>query len=198
MLQARSIGCDHFALAASPVAAYACGMKRQRLSRQSWIDAGLKALVTKGPGALAAEPLARDLGTTKGSFYWHFKDVPEFQKAVIQQWQSKAFADVVEALSEAGSPEERLRRFGKQVVTNRQDSAMRTWARTDKAAAKAVSQVDAERLTYLANLLSQLGIGNEDFARSCLGALIGLPEIGSKTSAFTSFEALVDLVLALK
>lgn len=173
-------------------------MKRQRLSRKSWIDAGLKALIKKGPGALAAEPLARDLGTTKGSFYWHFKDVPDFQKAVIQQWQSNAFANVVEALSEAGSPEERLRRFGRQVVTNRQDCAMRTWARTDKSAAKAVSQVDAERLTYVANLLSQLGVGNEDFARSCLGALIGLPELGSKTSAFASFEALVDLVLALK
>lgn len=173
-------------------------MKRQRLSRQSWVDAGLKALVAKGPTALAAEPLARDLGTTKGSFYWHFKDVPEFQKAVIQKWQSKAFANVVDALSEDGSPEERLRRFGKQVVTNRQDFAMRTWARSDKAAAKAVSQVDAERLTYMANLLGQLGIRNEDFARSCLGALIGLPELGSKTSALTSFEALIDLVLALK
>ena len=75
---------------------------------------------------------------------------------------------------------------------------MRTWARSDKAAAKAVSQVDAERLTYMANLLGQLGIRNEDFARSCLGALIGLPELGSKTSALTSFEALIDLVLALK
>ena len=62
-------------------------MKRIRLNRQSWIDAGLRALVAEGPTALAAEPLARQLGTTKGSFYWHFKDVPDFQKAVIRDWQ---------------------------------------------------------------------------------------------------------------
>ena len=75
---------------------------------------------------------------------------------------------------------------------------MRSWARTDKAAAKAVSQVDAERVKYVASLLGHLGITNKDFARSCLGALIGLPELGSQADALKSFEALIDLVLALK
>ena len=70
-------------------------MKRERLSRQSWIDAGLKALVAQGPTALAAEPLARALGATKGSFYWHFKDVPSLHEAVTQDWQTRAFARVV-------------------------------------------------------------------------------------------------------
>lgn len=173
-------------------------MKRQRLSRQSWVDAGLKALVIQGPTALAAEPLARELGTTKGSFYWHFKDVSDFQKAVIQKWQSEAFARVVEALSEEGNPDERLRRFGKSVIKDRHDFAVRTWARNNKMAAFAVSQVDAERLTYITSLLGQLGVTNEDFSRSCLGAVIGLPQLGTKKSAESSFEALIDLVLALK
>jgi AcrR family transcriptional regulator len=173
-------------------------MKRERLSRQSWIDAGLKALVSEGPGALAAEPLARDLGTTKGSFYWHFKDVPEFQEAVARQWQSDAFAEVVNALSEEGAADERLRRFGKRTLDNRHDSAMRAWARTDKRIARLIAQVDAERLTYMANLLRQVGITNDDFARSCLAALIGLPDIGSNSEAAKGFETLIDLVLALK
>ena len=61
-------------------------MKRQRLSPQTWIEAGLAELVAQGPKALAAEPLARKLATTKGSFYWHFKDVPDFQAAVVKHW----------------------------------------------------------------------------------------------------------------
>lgn len=173
-------------------------MKRQRLTRQSWVNAGLKALNAKGPASLAAEPLARDLGTTKGSFYWHFKDVPDFQTAVVKHWQSKAFAEVVNALADEGQPEERLRRFGKLVLSNREEAAMRAWARSDKMVAKAIRQVDAERLTYVSSLLRTLGITNDDFARSCLAALIGLPELGSKSTAQSSYEALIDLVLALK
>lgn len=173
-------------------------MKRQRLSRDSWIDAGLNALVAKGPAALAAEPLARDLNTTKGSFYWHFKDVPEFQSALLKRWLSAAFAEVVAALAEEGTAEERLRRFGKRTLNNKYDPALRAWAVTDKTVAKAVAQVDAERLTYVANLLRHIGITNDDFARSCLGALIGLPSLGSKASAGKAFETMVDLVLALK
>lgn len=173
-------------------------MKRERLSRQKWIDAGLKALVAKGPSALAAEPLARDLGTTKGSFYWHFKDVPEFQTALLKHWQTQAFAEVVNALAEEGGAEERLRRFGKRTLDAKYDPYLRAWAISDKSVAKAISQVDAERLTYVASLLRSLGITNEDFARSCLAALVGLPKIGSKAKAASAFETMIDLVLALK
>ena len=173
-------------------------MKRTRLSRQSWIDAGLSALVAKGPSALAAEPLARELQTTKGSFYWHFKDVPEFQSAVVKDWQTSAFADVVNALAEEGSAEERLRRFGKRMLAAKYDPAFRAWAQTDKTVAKAIAQVDAERLTYVSALLRHLGITNKDFARSALAALIGLPALGSKASAAKAFDTMIDLVLALK
>lgn len=173
-------------------------MKRQRLSRQSWIDAGLKSLISNGPSALAAEPLARELGTTKGSFYWHFKDVPDFQAALVKHWQSHAFANVLQALEDNGSAEQRLRRFGKDVLANQQDPAMRAWARADASVAKAVSQVDAERLKYVTALLNHIGISNDDFARSCLAALVGLPSVAKKSSANAAYDTLIDLVLALK
>ncbi|MEM6887490.1 MAG: TetR/AcrR family transcriptional regulator [Pseudomonadota bacterium] len=173
-------------------------MTRKRLSRQNWIDTGLDTLASAGPGALAAEPLARKLNTTKGSFYWHFKDVPAFHEALIKDWQGRAFASVVAALSEDGNAEHRLRRFGDLMRSDEQDSAFRAWARADASVAHAVAQVDAERLTYLENLLKQLGLSNPEFAQSCLGALIGLPQIGGKTSPDRAFETMVDLVVALK
>ena len=36
----------------------------------------IAALAETGPEALKAEPLAARLGVSKGSFYWHFRDVP--------------------------------------------------------------------------------------------------------------------------
>jgi AcrR family transcriptional regulator len=173
-------------------------MKKQRLTQQSWIDAGLKSLVSDGPTALAAEPLARDLATTKGSFYWHFKDVPAFQMAVAKDWQSRAFAAVVADLGDSGTPEVRLRRFGRTVLSDKQDPAMRAWAHTDPAIAKVVAQVDDERLTYMSNLLRQLGVKNANFAANCLGALVGMPQLPGVKSPVDAFDTLVDMVLALQ
>ena len=74
-------------LASPPCAAVWFHMTKSRLSPDKWLTAGFEALVASGPSALAAEPLARALGTTKGSFYWHFKDVPAFQDALLAAWQ---------------------------------------------------------------------------------------------------------------
>ena len=59
---------------------------RQRLSPDDWLKAGVDALARLGPEGLKAEPLARVLETTKGSFYWHFPDVPTYQKRVLEYW----------------------------------------------------------------------------------------------------------------
>ncbi|MFK7869706.1 MAG: TetR/AcrR family transcriptional regulator [Roseobacter sp.] len=173
-------------------------MKRTRLTRQTWIETGIATLVEAGPSALAAEPLARKLKTTKGSFYWHFKDVPDFHQAILKDWQTRAFAAVVAALSESGNAERRLRRFGAILRADPQDGALRAWARSDPLVAKAIAQVDDERLKYLANLLKQLGISNPEFAHTCLGTMIGVPQIGSKKNPKKAFETLVDLLVALK
>ena len=173
-------------------------MATKRLTRQSWIDAGLTALVAKGPMSLAAEPLARQLGATKGSFYWHFKDVPALHDAVVKDWQSRALSDIATALSESGSAEQRLRAFGSRLLADAQDPAIRSWAQTSAPVAAAVADVDTERLTYIASLLAHLGVGNPEFAQSCLAAVIGLPQLHGKTEPAKAYDTLVDLVLALK
>ncbi len=173
-------------------------MATQRLTRQKWIDAALEALIKRGPSALAAEPLARELGATKGSFYWHFKDVPALHDAVVKDWQSRALSDIAAALAKSGNAEKRLRTFGKQFLSDKHDPAFRAWAQTSSHAAGAVADVDTERLTYLVNLLAKLGVRNPAFAQSCLGALIGLPHLRSKTKPAQAFDTMIDLVLALK
>ena len=46
----------------------------QQLGRHDWVDAALRALTVGGLASLSVERLATELGATKGSFYWHFKD----------------------------------------------------------------------------------------------------------------------------
>ncbi|MGJ8547098.1 MAG: TetR/AcrR family transcriptional regulator [Sulfitobacter sp.] len=168
-------------------------MTQTRLSPDRWIKAGLDALRAHGPHALAAEPLARQLGSTKGSFYWHFKDVPAYQQALLRHWQAAALADIMGLLASDGAVDQRLRRFGECVLADPVEPALRHWAHGP--AAEVLAVVDAERLRYLQHLLAQQGLRNPDFAHALLACLIGLPQLsGDKTAAF---DSLVDTILAL-
>ena len=43
-----------------------------RLTREDWARAGFLAFVEAGLDAVVVEQVARRIGATKGSFYWHF------------------------------------------------------------------------------------------------------------------------------
>lgn len=172
-------------------------MSIARLSQEKWIDAGFDALNRLGPKALAAEPLARQLGTTKGSFYWHFKDVPAFHAALLQHWHEAALTDVAELLGADGGADARLRQFGRTVLTDASDTALRIWAHTDVDVARRLAEVDAERLRYLGVLLKHFGLTNPAFAHAILASLVGLPQLQADTDRIAAFDALVDTVVAL-
>jgi AcrR family transcriptional regulator len=172
-------------------------MSNSKLSPEKWIDAGFAALAELGPQALAAEPLARQLGTTKGSFYWHFKDVPAFHAALLRHWHAQALADVVAHLGDQGAPDARLRSFGHGILTNTSEAAVRLWGQSDSIVAASLAEVDAERATYLNHLLRQFDLRNPAFGQSILAALIGLPQLQSQTDTTAAFDALVDTIVAL-
>lgn len=179
-----------------PHAAYQIGMARSRLSREKWITAGFGAISAAGPTALAAEPLARELKTTKGSFYWHFKDVPAFQDAVLTKWQARALEQVLELLQASGDADARLRTFGQLVLADEVEPQLRIWARNDTRVAQVLAEVDAQRLSYLTRLLGQLGLRNADFARALQATLVGLSLNADMDSA--AYDTLIDTVLALQ
>lgn len=170
-------------------------MATQRLTRDKWIDAGLNALHATGPNSLRAEPLARTLGTTKGSFYWHFDDVPAFHAALLTQWQARAFAVMVQELEGIGPADDRLRRFGQRLAADEVEPALRAWALSDAKASDAIARVDEERLTYIGVLLGQLGLSNPAFTKAIYSALIGAAFLRDNDDGF---DAMVDLVLALQ
>ena len=62
----------------------------EQLSADDWINAGLKALAKGGFTALKADPLARTMGVSRGSFYWHFADLGAFHAAILKRWREIA------------------------------------------------------------------------------------------------------------
>ncbi|WP_372885774.1 TetR/AcrR family transcriptional regulator [Shimia sp.] len=181
-------------------------MVRSSLSPDRWIDAGFDALVARGPAALKAEALARDLGTTKGSFYWHFKDVPEFHRAMLNRWEEDCMRRLEAVLEQEGAPVQRLRHLS-QVVEKEEHSeagaaiepAMRAWARGDETIADAVARVDGRRMAELSAILKDIGLSNPELARILYAANLGMAELSGRDGQDNAeaLGTLVDLVLAL-
>ncbi|WP_101065598.1 TetR/AcrR family transcriptional regulator [Roseovarius salinarum] len=179
-----------------------------RLDPDAWLDAGAVALAESGPEALKAEPLARRLGTTKGSFYWHFADVPTFHAALLARWEDTARAGIAAAEGSQDTAVSRLRRFGQEIAaaTSAGDGApalepaIRAWARGDANARATVHRVDELRLLHLQALLARIGISNPEMARIIYASSIGMMDLAgtSTEERAAALGSLVDLVLALR
>jgi AcrR family transcriptional regulator len=53
-----------------------------------WERGALEMIAEEGVAALAVEALARRLGVTKGSFYWHFKNREALLQATLKRWEA--------------------------------------------------------------------------------------------------------------
>jgi AcrR family transcriptional regulator len=131
-----------------------------QLSAKDWLDQGLKTLAGQGFTALKAEPLAKAMGVSRGSFYWHFADIGAFHAAILAHWRDVAAEQII-ANVEAGAKDDNplallLRRvFGERLTLER---AVRTWASVDATARAAVQAIDRRRLGYVESLLTQSGM----------------------------------------
>jgi AcrR family transcriptional regulator len=134
-----------------------------QLSARDWLDQGLKTLAARGFTALKAEPLAKAMGVSRGSFYWHFEDVAAFHAALLAHWRELS-AEAIIADLEAVPPEQgRLRVLLERAFTMRSglERAVRNWATFDATARAAVQAIDRRRLGYLEGLLRAEGLGDK-------------------------------------
>lgn len=82
---------------------------RTRLSSADWETGALDLLAEQGVAAVAVEPLARRLGVTKGSFYWHFPSREALLKAALERWEKQDELNMFEPLADIADARERLR-----------------------------------------------------------------------------------------
>lgn len=141
----------------------------ERLSELNWLQHGLKTLSTAGYIGLKVDLMAKSLGVSRGSFYWHFKDLKAFKSRLLEHWQEMATGSVIEEIErnrDANHPLESLmvRAFlGKSY--GRLDQAIRLWAQYDSIVAQRLHTVDSMRIEYLGKLFKEYGLNQEDASR---------------------------------
>lgn len=184
---------------------------RAALTKDDWVTAGLRALSTGGPDAVAIEPLAAALGATKGSGYWHWGSRAALLDAVLAAWREVATRSVVADVEAAGGdPRERLVRL-LVTVTSAIEAApghLATLTHPDPAVRDVVRQVTADRIAYLARLLAETGLASAEADRRAVLAYAGylgiaqltvtvpaaLPDTAEQRRAL--LRTVVDVVLA--
>src|SRR4051812_24359026 len=122
-------------------------MANTRTPPGRWVDVGLEALAEGGPEAVRIEPLAQQLGVTKGGFYWHFKDRTALLAEVLDRWERESLEEVITQVEEGGGDaRHKLRRLFSLAAARpdllRADLAVRDWARRDRAVAARLRGVD--------------------------------------------------------
>lgn len=181
---------------------------RETLSAMDWIKAAFRRLSAGGIAAVRAEVIARDLKVSKGSFYWHFADVPALKSAMLRHWTEMATTRVIEGLDAAtADPRAQLHLlvvaatgeddadYGGETV----ESALREWARFDDTAAETVRRVDDRRLAHVHDRFRDCGLADDDARATAdlfYGAYIGLTvlSLGRPVDRAGNLLRLLDLL----
>ncbi len=136
-----------------------------KLTPQDWLRGAADLLVEKSIDAVRVDALARQLGVTRGSFYWHFIDRDDLLQRLLQSWKQVQTEQVIAAHSgQPGDAQTVIRELAElpfHGVSARRggavELAIRAWARRDDMARAVVDEVDALRLRYIQGTFLELG-----------------------------------------
>jgi AcrR family transcriptional regulator len=169
------------------------GGKRGPLSAQDWTEAALEALARGGLAAVAVEPLAKSLGTTKGSFYWHFADRNALLQATLELWERRDTDEVLADINEAQDSATRLRNLVQLALMSIQGNAAGGVGSIELAlqasashplVAASLHRVTSRRLAALTRLYSALGLSQaraRDHALLAYTAYLGHAQLAHAT-----------------
>ena len=137
------------------------GAKRERLSREAWLQQALDVLSREGEGKFRIDAVCAALGVTKGSFYWHFHDRSDFLDAIFAFWVEAYNARVPETTEQHGGDAAQRLRYLFNLVTSenlgRYDVAFDAWSSHEPGMAERVKGVYALRYRYVRSLFRELG-----------------------------------------
>ena len=134
-------------------------------SKKSWLNAALKALASGGIDKVRVESLAKNLGVTKGSFYWHFKDREQFLDELLNFWAEQSTQTVIANPDYPTDSRARVRAVAEDIVRHdlgKMDPHIRSWTQYDKRRARVVAKIDKVRFEFLRDLFLATGFSMSD------------------------------------
>jgi len=177
-----------------------------RLSAADWEQAALDTLAETGLGTVAVESLARRLGVTKGSFYWHFTTREALIKAALERWERRDEEEIMAQVEPIADPRERLRELFRRVSREMQSHviyAALLQSLDNPLVRPVMARVSEKRLDVLTHAYRQAGFDRRAAAHRArlaysaytgflqLSLQLGLPRL-----SHDDFEGYVEHVIA--
>jgi len=157
--------------------------KPARLSADDWARAALDVVAESGVAAVAVEPLARRLGVTKGSFYWHYPSREALLEAALSRWEAYEQEAVFGTLEAISDPRERMRALFKLVAHEARSHIIYSEllkALDHPVVRPVIERVSKRRLDYLTASYRQAGMGRVEAqhrARLTYAAYVGFLQL---------------------
>lgn len=174
-----------------------------RLTREDWVAAAYERFSADGITAVAVEPVARALGATKGSFYWHFADRRALVDAVLDRWRELETERLIGDVERIQPAAARLAGL-LELIAHRtgQRSGERTlYADATGPVREFVSSVTERRVSYLASLVEASGVEPGEARRRAVlvvSAVIGYQQlVSSGWDAASDPRSLIDTLHVL-
>ncbi len=132
---------------------------RARLSADDWVAAALDVLVSDGISAVKILPLAKRLGVTRGSFYWHFENHEALLNRLLEVWEETNSGSIIRAATLEGGIVDRyvaLMRcwLGMERFEPRLEVAVRNWGRSNPELWQKLRATDERRVDACVQMLA--------------------------------------------
>lgn len=136
------------------------------LKKEDWLEKALQVLSKSGGQKPRIGALVAEIGVSRGSFYWHFKDRADFIKALVDYWHAESTLVVASRLDELdASAEDKLRTLMEMICVQkltRHDQAVRNWALGEQSVEEQVKRTDEFRCGYVKKLFKACGFSDQD------------------------------------
>ena len=140
--------------------------KKPRVSKEDWLMTALETLEVGGIDAVVIERIASRLHVAKSGFYWHFEDRNALLQELLNFWSTEYTENITKDLTLAEmDPHKRLHTVTEMVWKHnlaKYDLAIRTWAKHDPLAKRAVKKVNKIRMNYIRKIFTELGFKGDD------------------------------------
>lgn len=177
-------------------------IERTRLNAADWERGALELIAAHGMGAVTVESLAKQLGVTKGSFYWHFPTREALLKAALERWEKQDADNILDEVAPIADPRERLRelfrRTGHGAKMHVIYSALLR-ALDHPMVQPVIARVSQQRTDFLSHAYRQIGMSGRTAAhraRLAYAAYVGFLQltlqVGMPRLEHDEMEAYVD------
>ncbi len=154
----------------------------ERLDKNSWLLEGFKSLEAEGFSRITVDNLCKKQKRSKGSFYYHFKNIEGYIEELMKYWVQEYTIIPIKTAEINQTPVLIYRALADMVFKSpyKVERVIRAWGYSNLVIRKYVDKVDKIRINYMVGLKKEAGSDEKTAYNSAVlefATLIGIQQL---------------------